>query len=139
MMSAFGRLVSIAGAALTVGAIVAYVAGWVISTLRFGPDWNVGIIPLVFVVQIVVAGWVLWSALKADLPRLLRNVLVAFVLCFVLGYGWYFMLAGWGSDPMSIGNLLYLVAALPVAAVLMAASALGDNQESGGVPGEAIS
>ena len=55
VMFAFGRLVSIAGAALTVGAIVAYVAGWVISTLRFAPDWNVGIIPLVFVVQIVAA------------------------------------------------------------------------------------
>jgi hypothetical protein len=49
------------------------------------------------------------------------------------------MLAGWGSDPMSIGNLLYLAAALPLATAVMAASALGDDQESGGVPGEAIS
>ena len=134
MMSAVGRLVAIAGAALTVGAVVAYVAGWVVSAIRFAPDWNVGIIPLVFMLQIVVAGWVVWSALTADPRRLLRNVLLAFALTFLLGYGWYFLLAGWGSDPVSIGNLLYLAAALPAAAV----AALGGDQEPGGVGGQAI-
>jgi hypothetical protein len=139
VISALGRLVAIAGAALTVGAVGAYVSGWVISAIRYAPDWNVGIIPLVFVLQIVVAGWVVWSVLGADPLRMLRNVLVAFALTFLLGYGWYFMLAGWGSDPMSIGNLLYLAAALHLAAAVMAASALGDTRSSNGAAGEAIS
>lgn len=40
VMSAFGRLVAIVGAALTTGAVVAYVAGWTISAIRYAPDWN---------------------------------------------------------------------------------------------------
>lgn len=133
VMSAFGRLVALAGAALTAGAVVAYVSGWVVEALRYAPDWNVGILPLVFVLQVFVAGWVAWSAFAAAPRRLLRNVLVAFVLTFLLGYGWYFLLAGWGEDPVSIGNLLYLVAALPVAAAVLAAAALGDDREPGGI------
>lgn len=136
-MSAFGRLVAIAGAALTTGAVAAHVAGWTISALRFAPDWNVGLLPLIFVLQVVVAGWVLWGALKAAPPRLLRNVLVAFALTFLLGYGWYFLLAGWGEDPVSVGNLLYLAAALPVAAVL-AATTPGNARSSNVADGEAI-
>ena len=137
VISAFGRLVAIAGAALTTGAVVAHVAGWAISAIRFAPDWNVGLLPLVFVLQVVVAGWVLWGALKADLPRLLRNVLVAFALTFLLGYGWYFLLAGWGEDPVSMGNLLYLAAAVPLAVAAVSVSSIGDPRGSGGVRGEA--
>jgi len=106
--------------------------------LRYAPHWNVGLLPLVLPLQVVVAGWVLWSALRADPRRLLRNVLVAFALSFLLLYGWYFFLAGWGSDPLAIGNLLYLAAALPVAAAMLASAALRDDQESGGIRGEAI-
>ncbi len=138
VMSALGRLVAIAGAALTAGAVVAYVAGWAISAIRFAPDWNVGLLPLIFVLQVVVAGWVLWGALKADPSRLLRNVLVAFALTFLLGYGWYFLLAGWGEDPVSIGNLLYLAAALPVTAAVLAATTAGDARPSNVAHGEAI-
>lgn len=138
VMAAFGRLVAIAGAAFSAGAVVAYVSGWVISAIRYAPDWNVGLLPAVFVLQFAVAGWVLWGALKADPPRLLRNVLVAFALTFLLGYGWYFLLAGWATDPVAIGNLLYLAAALPVAVAVMAASALGDDRQPEGLNGEAI-
>lgn len=137
VLSAFGRLVAITGAALTTGAVVAYVAGWAISATRFAPDWNVGLLPLIFVLQVGVAGWVLWGALKADLPRLLRNVLVAFALTFLLGYGWYFLLAGWGEDPVPVGNLLYLAAAGPLAVAAVSVSAIGDARGSGGVRGEA--
>jgi len=71
---------------------------------------------------------------------LLLNVLVAFAATFLLGYGWYFLLAGWGEDPVSIGNLLYLAAAMPLAAAVMAARALGNEQEERvSVPGEQVS
>ena len=42
VVAAFRRLVAIAGADLSVGAVVAYVRSWVISTLHFAPDWNFG-------------------------------------------------------------------------------------------------
>jgi hypothetical protein len=138
VMAALGRLLAVAGAALSVGAIAGIVAGWLISALRYAPDWNVGLLPVVLPLQVVVAGWVLWGALTSEPPRLLRNLLVAFALTFVLGYGWYFLLGGWGSAPVSMGNLLYLAAAVPVAAAVLAAFAL-DDREEGGAPGEAIS
>ena len=94
---------------------------------------------MVFVLQLAVAGWVLWGALKVDRRRLVRNVLVAFALTFLLGYGWYFLLVGWGTDPVAIGNLLYLAAVPPLAVAVMAASALEERRESGGVHGDAAS
>lgn len=138
VMSAFGRVVAIAGAALTVGTVMAYVIEWVLSALRYAPDWNVGILPLVFVLQVVVAGWVVWSALMRERRPLLRDVLVGGVISFVLLYGWYFLLAGGAMGLIAIGDLLYLAAALPLAAAMMAASALEDARPSNDAPGEAI-
>ncbi len=135
VMSAFGRLVAIAGAALTTGAVVAHVAGWAISAIRYAPDWNVGVLPLVLPLQLAVAGWVAWGALGSDPRRLLRNVLVAFALAFLLLYGWYFLLSG--DDLMSVGNLLYLAAAVPLAIAAIAVSVTGDPPKLGVVRGEA--
>ena len=135
VMSASGRLVAIVGAALTTGAVVAYVAGWAISAIRYAPDWNVGVLPLVLPLQLAVAGWVAWGALGSDPGRLLCNVLVAFALTFLLLYGWYFLLLG--DDLISVGNLLYLAAAVPLAVAAVFVSATGGPQESGGVRGEA--
>lgn len=56
VMSAFGRMVAIVGAALTAGAAVAYVAGWAISAIRYAPDWNVGVLLLVLPLQLAVVG-----------------------------------------------------------------------------------
>jgi hypothetical protein len=137
LMSASGRLVAIVGAALTTGSVVAYVAGWAISAIRYAPDWNVGVVPLVLPLQLAVAGWVAWGALGSDPRRLLRNVLVAFALTFLLLYGWYFLLLG--DDLMSVGNLLYLAAAVPLAVAAVFASATGGPRGSGGIRGEAPS
>lgn len=136
VMSALGRLVAIAGAALTAGAVVAYVAGWAISAIRYAPDWNIGVLPLVLPLQLAVAGWVAWGALRSDPRRLLRNLLVAFVLTFLLLYGWYFLLLG--GDLVSVGNLLYLAAAVPLAVAVVSASALGETRGSGGGRGEGL-
>jgi hypothetical protein len=138
VVAAFGRLVAIAGAALSVGAVAAHVGDWLLFAIRFAPDWNVGILPLLYPLQVVVAGWVTWGALKRGRRPLLRDVLVGGVVSFVLLFGWYFLLAGGGMGLIALGNLLYLSAALPLALAVMASSALGDEQGSGGVPGEAI-
>ena len=137
VVAAFGRLVAIAGAALSAGAIIAYVSAWAISAIRVAPDWNVGVLPVVCLLQVFVAGWIAWGALKASPRRLLLNVLVAFAATFLLGYGWYFLLASLGSDPVSIGNLLYLAAAVPLAAAVIVASSLGDDRGAGGARVEA--
>jgi hypothetical protein len=138
VVTAFGRLVAIAGAGLSAGAVAAHVGGWLLFAFRFAPDWNVGILPLVYPMQVVVAGWVVWGAFKRGRRLLLRDVLVGGVISFVLLFGWYFLLAGGGMGLIALGNLLYLGAALPLALAVMAASALGNDQEAGGVPGEAI-
>lgn len=130
-MAAAGRLLALAGAALTVGAVLAVVGGWAYSALRHAPDWNVGLLPVVLPLQVVVAVWVAWGALVAAPRPLLRNLLVAFALSFLALYGWYFLLAG-GMGPIAVGNLLYL-AAVPFVAVAAMASSLAP--ENAPVPG----
>jgi len=131
VMGAFGRLVAIAGAALTVGAVVAIVAEWVLVALRYTPDWNVGLLPLVLPLQVVVAGWVTWSALTREEPRrLLRNLLIAAALSFLLLYGWYFLLMGQGFELIAGGKLLYLLAGLTTLV-----SVLGDRALRSAEPG----
>ena len=129
MMSAFGRLVAITGAALTTGAVVAHVAGWATSAIRYAPDWNVGVLPLVLPLQLAVAGWVAWGALRSEPRRLLRNVLVAFALAFLLLYGWYFLISG--DDLVSVGNLLYLAATVPLAVAALAGGVRSETPAGG--------
>jgi hypothetical protein len=133
VMATFGRMVAIAGGAVTVGTILAFVGEWVFLSLRYAPDWNVGILPLVAVLQLAVAGWVVWGVARRDARTLLRNLLVAFALSFLLSYGWYFLLLGEGLEMIAVGNLLYLLAALPVAV-----AALGDARPPDGIRREAI-
>ena len=129
-----GRLVGLAGSALTVGAVSAVVGGWTYSALRHAPDWNVGLLPVVLPLQFVVGGWVAWGALSAEPPRLLRRLFAAFALSFLALYGWYFLLLGGGMGPIAYGNLLYLAAGLLAVVAAMASSALGDT----GAPGAAV-
>lgn len=81
--------------------------------------------------QLAVAAWGAWGALRSDPRRLLRNVLVAFALTFFVLYGWHFLLSG--GDLVSIGNLLYLAAAAPLAVSAVYVSAIGDPRGSAGV------
>jgi hypothetical protein len=87
----------------------------------------------VVVLQLAVAGWIDWGVAKRDARTLLRNLLVAFALSFLLSYGWYFLLLGEGLELTDVGNILYLLAALPVAV-----AALGDARPSDGIRREAI-
>lgn len=109
-----GRLTGIVGAALTVSVITIGIAGWGVISYRYGPNWNVGIVPLVFVLQILLAAWIIRRVLKAEPDSLLYNLLLAFGASFFVLYGWYFLLAGEGGELIAAGNLLYLVAGLMV-------------------------
>ena len=133
LLVALGRLVGLGGAALTVGAVSAMVIGWTYSAVRHAPDWNVGLLPVVLPLQLLVAGWVAWGALVAEPRPLLRRLLIAAAVSFFAFYGWYFLLAGGGMGLISVGNLLYLVAGLVVGVAAMTSSTLG-NVRVPGVP-----
>ena len=53
-----------------------------------------GIIPVVFVLRICVAGWVAWAVLRFDGRGLMRALLAAFGVSFLLLYGWYYLFLG---------------------------------------------
>ncbi len=127
-----GRLVGLVGAALTVGAVSAMVVGWAYSAVRHAPDWNVGLLPVVLPLQLLVAGWVAWSTLVAEPRPLLRRLLVAAAGSFFALYGWYFLLAGGGMGLIAVGNLLYLVAGLVVGVAAMTSSTLGEEGDRAG-------
>ena len=128
-----GRLVGLVGAALTVGAVSAMVVGWAYSAVRHAPDWNVGLLPVVLPLQLLVAGWVAWSTLVAEPRPLPHRLLVAAAGSLFALYGWYFLLAGGGMGLIAVGNLLYLVAGLVVGAAAMASSTLGEEGGRAGV------
>lgn len=109
-----GRLISLAGAALTISVITIGTVEWVVLSFRYGLDWNVGIVPLVFVLQILLAIWIAWRVLRAEPTSLLYTLLLAFGGSFIVLYGWYFLLAGEGGMLIGTGNLLYLAAGLVV-------------------------
>jgi hypothetical protein len=122
-----GRLAGLGGAALTVGAVSAMVVGWAYSAVRHAPDWNVGLLPVVLPLQLLVAGWVAWGALGAEPRALLRRLLVAAAVSFFAFYGWYFLLGGDGAGLIGVGNLLYLGAGLLVGIAARTPTTVGDS------------
>ena len=136
LLVVLARLAGLGGAALTVGAVSAVVVGWAYSAVRHAPDWNVGLLPVVLPLQLLVAGWVAWGALVAGPRPLLRRLLIAAAGSFFAFYGWYFLLAGGGMGLIAVGNLLYLVAALVVGVAAMTSSTLGGGG-TGRAPGRA--
>ena len=127
-----GRLVGLGGSALTVGAVSAVVVGWASSAVRHAPDWNVGLLPVVLPLQLLVAGWVAWSTLVAEPRPLLRRLLIAAAGSLFALYGWYFLLAGGGAGLIAVGNLLYLVAGLVVGAAAVTSSTFGEEGDRAG-------
>ena len=74
-----------------------------------------GIIPVVFALRICVAGWVAWAVLRFDGRGLMRALLAAFGVSFLLLYGWYFLLLGMDDALfywIVTGDFLYLAAGL---------------------------
>ncbi len=69
-----GRLVGLAGAALT----IALMAWWGYDLVRYlffsgNPTWGeVGATPFVAILRIFVAGWIIWNVIRCDGRALLR-------------------------------------------------------------------
>jgi hypothetical protein len=119
-----GRSTGFVGAALT----VALMAWWGRDLFRYAlfsedPTWDeVGVIPFVVVLRIIVAAWVAWVVVRLDGRTLLLALLAASGCSFLLLYGWYFLLTGmdWNFLYWVVGaDLLYLVAASMVGCALL--------------------
>jgi len=132
LLSITARLAGFAGATLTTAGLAAW-AAWMFSYFE-NPTANVGLLPVIFVVQNLIALLVLLSIFLRPLFSSLV-LAIAFVGSFLGSFGWYLLLL-LDNTPLGlvgVGNLLYLVAL-----VLMAAPAFRDSQRFGGIPTEAI-
>jgi hypothetical protein len=110
-----GRLVGFAAAALAM--VLMANPGYELFRYVFfsgGLTWA-GIIPVVFALRICVAGWVAWAVLRFDGRGLMRALLAAFGVSFLLLYGWYYLLLGMDDVLfywIVTGDFLYLAAGL---------------------------
>ncbi len=125
LLSVFARLVGFTGAAFSVGFAVwwTFIFFDTLSSSSSLERWNVGIIPLVMVLQTLIAAWVMWKVFKSNLRSLFLVFSAAFLGSFVVSYGWYFLLLGDGGELMGVGNLLYLLAALLIGVALLVSPA----------------
>ena len=91
-----------------------------------------GIIPVVFALRICVAGWVAWAVLRFDGRGLMRALLAAFGIPFLLLYGWYYLILGMDDVLfywIVAGDFLYLMGGLLAgcASLLSARTRTGDG------------
>ena len=110
-----GRLVGFAGAVLTTATLVVTVFPF----FYHGLERNLGFLPLVVALRIVVAACVVWGVLKLDASTLFRILLIFGVGSFGGLYGWYFLFSRQGLELLAIGDVLYLVAGLMVGCALL--------------------
>ena len=117
LLVVLGRLVGFAGAALTVGTIIARVYYLFFRV----PDQAVGLglLPLVVALRITVAACVGWSVIRVEARILFRLLLIVGVGSFRGLGGWYFFLLRQGFELLAIGDALYLVAGLVVGCALL--------------------
>ncbi len=123
-----GRLVSFAAAALAVALMVWQ--GYDLLRYAFSsedPIWGeVGVFPFVVVLRVVVAVWVAWSVVRLGGRVLVRVLLAAFGVSFLLLYGWYFLLLGYDNGFfywVVAGDFLYLTGGLMAGCAMRLAGA----------------
>jgi hypothetical protein len=119
-----GRLIALVGTALAAGLIT-----WrVYELLRYAflsehPTWDeVGLLPFVIGLRIIVAAWVGWSTIRLWGGTLVRVLLTAFGVSFILLYGWYFLLIGMDDGflyRVVAGDFLYPAGALAMGCALL--------------------
>ena len=131
---------------LFVGRLVAFAAALLIFVLMTWQGYDllryvfsrnarwgeVGVLPFVIVLRFIVAGWVVWAVVKLDGRPLMRVLLAAFGVNFLLLYGRYFLLLGMDAVLfywIAAGNFLYLAAGLLTgsASLLSARTRAGDS------------
>jgi hypothetical protein len=91
-----GRMAGVVAVSITL-VVVVWLSQYAVS--RGEPWWDVGagLLPLTFLLRLALAGWVGWAAVRFDERALLRVLLAAFAVSFLLLYGWYFLLLGYGE------------------------------------------
>ncbi len=129
LLVVLGRFIGCAAAALTI-ALGVWWGTEIVRYLFFSDNpmlGEVGAIPMVLVLRIGAAAWVMWGVLKFDSRRLLYLFFGVGIGCFLVLFGWYFMLLGSVREFFSYDNLPYLLAVcdlLYVAAGLVVGCAL---------------
>lgn len=128
-----GRLVAFAAVAFALGLMAK--PGYELFRYVFfsGSLTWAGVIPVVFALRICVAGWVAWAVLRLDGRALMRVLLAAFGISFLLLYGWYYLILGIDDELFHwivAGDFLYLAGGLLVgcASLLSAHTRTGDGR-----------
>ncbi len=120
-----GRMAGVVAGSITL-VVVVWLSRYAVS--HGGPWWGVGVglLPLTFLLRLAVAGWVRWAVLRFDERALLRVLLAAFAVSFLLLYGWYFLLLGYEDGIFYLAvaaDFLYLAGALVIGCASLLANA----------------
>ncbi len=110
-----GRLIAVAGASVTLVAVAWYAQYLIQFALSRGAWGGAGILPVIFALRLAVAGCVVWAVIGLDERTMVRVLLAAFCVFFLLLFGWYFLLLGYDDAIFYIAvsaDLLYLVGAI---------------------------
>ncbi len=89
-----------------------------------------GIIPVVFALRVCVAGWVAWAVLRLDGRALMRVLLAAFGISFLLLYGWYYLILGMDYELfywIVAGDFLYLAGGLLIGCASLLSARAGSE------------
>lgn len=109
-----GCLIGLVGAALAAGLMTWRVLRY--AFLSEHPRWDeVGLLPFVIASRIIVAAWVGWDTIRLWGGTLVRVLLTAFGVSFILLYGWHFLFIGMDDGSLYrvvAGDFLHLVSAL---------------------------
>lgn len=121
-----GRVIVVVGAAVTLVA-----PAWYANTLVQGGFFGdpvrgeIGIMPLILLARLVVAGVVVWAIIRLDERELVKILLMFFGVSFLLLYGWYFMILGYDDAIFYVAvsaDLLYLAGAIVIGSALALAA-----------------
>jgi hypothetical protein len=123
---ACGRLAALAAAMMVLVFVTVY--GYELLRYAFssrGPgQGDVGILPVFYALRVAVVGWVVWAVAKLDGRDLMRALLAAFGISFLLLYGWYFAILVIDDAFLYVvvaGDSLYLAGGLLVGCALLLA------------------
>jgi hypothetical protein len=110
-----GRMAGVVAGSITL-VVVVWLSRYAVS--HGGPWWGgAGLLPLIFLLRLAVAGWVGWAVIRFDERALLRVLLAAFAVSFLLLYGWYLLFLGFDNGIFYLAvaaDFLYLAGALVI-------------------------
>jgi hypothetical protein len=117
-----GLLIAVAGALVTLAVVAWYAQHLVQYALSRGAWGGAGILPVIFALRLAVAGCVVWAVVGLDERTMLRVLLAAFGVFFLLLFGWYFLILGYDDAIFYVAvsaDLLYLIGALAIGGAIV--------------------